>query len=102
MIYSSILDDLMKMINICATSLTPASIDVKFFSELFDQTCTLITIRQKMMGMYRMISTSNLSPNYETLIGSINSISEEYKNKLFHPYFELLKFSFMFDFISFF
>lgn len=94
MVYRAILDDLMKMIALFATSSTPVSIDVKFFSELFDQTCTLITVRQRLMTIYRNISSSQLHPNYEALVGILHTTLEEFKKSFTHPYLELLRFSF--------
>jgi len=99
-IYGTISDGLANMMKICETSSTPASIDVRFFSELFDQTRRLIEIRKEVMGIYQSLTLST-SLNYAAMIDTLTSFIEGNKNSFRHVYFQSLRVSFLYLFFSF-
>lgn len=118
MMYGTIAEDLGRVMTLCATGPTPASIDVKFFIQLFEQTCIMIGIRQRMINMYAydrnllvffLRSSSHFAPKWKSyrviantsvpldVTASINLLEvllEDNRRSFFHPYFALLRHTF--------
>jgi len=100
--YTIIIEDLQKVVRDRSignvNTPLPAGVNAEYFVDLFQQTCTLINVRQKLISTYRLLAGSPSSlPDYRLLVVSLEVLFDTNRNSFQHPCLTLLRMGFMIE-----